>query len=350
MNASAPEFTPSRSTVEEIRPDEIIMPTSSDPSQALWKPRYTGKIKSFNDAKGFGFVDCEKARASFGRDVFIHKNQVDSLGGLQMGTEVQFEIELNKNGQPQARNVVAIKSDELVVQETTPIEALLRECQNSFQVYDAVMQHNAELTHYEVVFALHQLATARKYENWQPNVPPILSRKLVERLMNDTPELLSMTDITRIVYAIAALNEVQTTQVRKYIFEGVAKEIMNHVPTFTPAQMTNIIGCMSQLRRTKREDEVVGNIVQAYNQILQAPGCNFPPEDANIWTMFLSSIVCKDFNYSQWGVPPPVTGVPALAAPIPEMSGSPLATGSQIHTNSSQATAFGHMNPMACNA
>lgn len=57
-------------------------------------------IKSYNAQKGFGFIDCPEARAQFGRDVFIHKAEV---GSLEVGTEVIFVLETNRDGFPQAR-------------------------------------------------------------------------------------------------------------------------------------------------------------------------------------------------------------------------------------------------------
>ncbi|CAE7924866.1 cspE [Symbiodinium sp. KB8] len=39
------------------------------------------------------------------RDVFLHKQQAE---GLQAGDCVNFEVELNQQGNPQARNVVKI--------------------------------------------------------------------------------------------------------------------------------------------------------------------------------------------------------------------------------------------------
>lgn len=66
--------------------------------------RYVGLIHKFDADKGFGFIDCPEARASFGRDVFIHKKQMND--GLENGTEVSFLIVRNKRGNPQARSVV----------------------------------------------------------------------------------------------------------------------------------------------------------------------------------------------------------------------------------------------------
>lgn len=65
--------------------------------------RYIGRIKSFNAKNGFGFIDCPPAHDRWGRDVFIHKNW---MGDLKVGTDISFHVEHNKEGMPQARDVI----------------------------------------------------------------------------------------------------------------------------------------------------------------------------------------------------------------------------------------------------
>lgn len=64
-----------------------------------------GKVKSYNQQKGFGFIECDAVKQQYKRDVFLHKQQAE---GLQAGDCVNFEVELNQQGNPQARNVVKI--------------------------------------------------------------------------------------------------------------------------------------------------------------------------------------------------------------------------------------------------
>jgi len=64
--------------------------------------RYIGKIKNFNAEKGFGFIDCPATRDKWKRDVFIHKQQ---MGDMDVGVEVTFFVEANKEGMPQAREI-----------------------------------------------------------------------------------------------------------------------------------------------------------------------------------------------------------------------------------------------------
>ncbi len=65
----------------------------------------TGKVKWFNDAKGFGFIEQENG----GKDIFVHFSAIQDEGfkTLREGQEVSFEIVEGPKG-PQATNVVKI--------------------------------------------------------------------------------------------------------------------------------------------------------------------------------------------------------------------------------------------------
>mmetsp|Transcript_27713 Transcript_27713/g.76302 ORF Transcript_27713/g.76302 Transcript_27713/m.76302 type:complete len:349 (-) Transcript_27713:12-1058(-) len=67
---------------------------------------FYGTIKNFIATKGFGFIEGEAVRTAFGKDIFVHKRE---FGGEMpnSGDEVEFSVELDNNGQPQAKNVVA---------------------------------------------------------------------------------------------------------------------------------------------------------------------------------------------------------------------------------------------------
>ncbi|MEH7352725.1 cold-shock protein CspD [Neobacillus drentensis] len=63
-----------------------------------------GKVKWFNNEKGFGFIEVEG-----GDDVFVHFSAIQGEGfkALEEGQEVSFEIVEGNRG-PQAANVVKL--------------------------------------------------------------------------------------------------------------------------------------------------------------------------------------------------------------------------------------------------
>lgn len=63
-----------------------------------------GKVKWFNNEKGFGFIEVEG-----GEDVFVHFTAITGEGykSLEEGQAVSFEI-VDGNRGPQAANVVKL--------------------------------------------------------------------------------------------------------------------------------------------------------------------------------------------------------------------------------------------------
>ncbi|GAA3546213.1 CspA family cold shock protein [Oceanisphaera litoralis] len=63
-----------------------------------------GKVKFFNESKGFGFIEQEQ-----GPDVFVHFSAIQSQGfkTLAEGQAVQFTVAQGQKG-PQAENVVPL--------------------------------------------------------------------------------------------------------------------------------------------------------------------------------------------------------------------------------------------------
>jgi len=63
-----------------------------------------GKVKWFNDSKGYGFIETEGSE-----DVFVHFSAIQGEGyrSLKEGAEVEFDIVSDRKG-PRAENVVLI--------------------------------------------------------------------------------------------------------------------------------------------------------------------------------------------------------------------------------------------------
>ncbi len=65
--------------------------------------RTTGKVKWFNDAKGFGFIAPEGG----GKDIFVHISAAERAGltGLADGQKVTFDVEAGRDGRESATNL-----------------------------------------------------------------------------------------------------------------------------------------------------------------------------------------------------------------------------------------------------
>jgi CspA family cold shock protein len=64
----------------------------------------TGRVKWFDEKKGFGFIERET-----GNDVFVHFRAIsgDGFKTLEEGQSVQFDVEDGQKG-PQAANVTVL--------------------------------------------------------------------------------------------------------------------------------------------------------------------------------------------------------------------------------------------------
>ena len=67
--------------------------------------RVTGKVKWFNEEKGYGFI----AREDGGEDVFLHYSELsgDGFKTIAEDARVEFEVAMGPKG-PKAANVVKL--------------------------------------------------------------------------------------------------------------------------------------------------------------------------------------------------------------------------------------------------
>ena len=64
-----------------------------------------GKVKWFNAAKGYGFIEQES-----GEDIFVHYSAIESEGfkSLNEGDAVEYEVSEGENGKSQAVSVTIV--------------------------------------------------------------------------------------------------------------------------------------------------------------------------------------------------------------------------------------------------
>lgn len=105
---------------------------------------YLGTVKSYNDRRGFGFIACAETLATYGRDVYMAKAEVQNAGeattyetghrggkhiaeihaALRIAEEdsVKFQVRLSVEGYPQAANVQRLRKYRGIVLHPPPEE------------------------------------------------------------------------------------------------------------------------------------------------------------------------------------------------------------------------------------
>eukprot|EP00439_Symbiodinium_sp_Y106_P002684 s4566_g1.t1 len=260
LNAAFQNSKESRKQGSATGPTEISLATAG----LDWKPQYQGRLRSFVEQKGFGFIDCQETYSLYGRDVFVHRMQIQESGVI-VGQHVYFDVELNNKGHPQARNIVAVNPHEAMqwgdpynswgygnmsygnygggcgfnggysyggggsgsgggsnnrntfeppASDTLPqFEEELRKCNTEQAINDIIELYGQHFTKGHVVAALYQLGLCRqkpRNDSEPKNVG--LAAALLERIMQIPSKTFAAEEASRVVWALAALDEEHRTE------------------------------------------------------------------------------------------------------------------------------------------
>jgi len=86
--------------------DVTVIPPGTFSSEDTQGKQFSGTIKSFKEEKGWGFVTSPAISQLFGKDLFIHKRELNGLDP-EPGLQVRFTVHLNEASRPEARELVA---------------------------------------------------------------------------------------------------------------------------------------------------------------------------------------------------------------------------------------------------
>lgn len=339
----------------------------------VFRPQFKGRIRSFSEQRGFGFIDCPEALRQFGRDVFIHRFQL-AEAGLTVGQECTFEIETNKSGHPQARRVRSPKladqptwsvgragqswpshpdaglgmqpqcgmppssrkggrdphfdvGESLVGQYSSEsILDMIRACRGSKEMSELVQQCGHYFDKSHVVTALYQLGLCRQVERGA--IATELTEALVQRTAIIPPRDLAAEEASRVLWALSILKEVQEHPDAHSFAMRLGQEAVLRYAEFSPSQMAHLVGSLSKFVRTSEEDELVGKVTTLFSDFASGGGNlpKFPAEELRTWTQFLQEVSSLPAAAPAWGQGHPRTepgvarGMPPLGGTMPQVS------------------------------
>lgn len=69
--------------------------------------RFKGTLKSWNDERGFGFIESDQG----GQEIFVHVKAISNLKGRPaLNLPLSFEVEMGPNGKKRAKHVEVVRS------------------------------------------------------------------------------------------------------------------------------------------------------------------------------------------------------------------------------------------------
>ena len=106
-SAAQADAASSQEQPEEAESVETAVVQVPGPTAARPDNRFTGRLRSYNDRKGFGFIIPGSSSEPEGPDVFLHVSQLRNKGSVNPGDEVTYELEWNTaRDKWEARNVI----------------------------------------------------------------------------------------------------------------------------------------------------------------------------------------------------------------------------------------------------
>lgn len=103
------EKEPGDRTQNDSQPSAVVEqgepPKAHDPSRV-----FQGAVKSFEEARGFGFILCNESRQVYGKDVFVLRSELHGAV-VNVGDKVRFRVTMGSKG-PQAADCVVLRGAE----------------------------------------------------------------------------------------------------------------------------------------------------------------------------------------------------------------------------------------------
>ncbi|CAE7269610.1 unnamed protein product [Symbiodinium natans] len=169
-------------------------------------------------------------------------------------------------------------------------EEELRKCNTEQAINDIIETYGQHFTKGHVVAALYQLGLCRQKprDDSEPKNTG-LAMALLERVLTIQSKSLTAEEASRVVWALAALEEVQRNdRAAEYAME-LGGQARARLSEFNPAQMATLVGALSRIVRKAQDDTLVADITTKFSEYASGNGSfpKFPAQDLKIWTQFL---------------------------------------------------------------